>query len=473
MTAPAMVVDDTLLLDLESTCLLSAIEGKPRRPLLKVAEELLTDFRPIHSGEQPIEEPDGTPSNLIYFYNMGSLVQYHCGELQRAEDVCRHAIAFCRHMAEMNRSAYWSGEMLQPYINIGRIEAARGNTVASLKIFDSLYRYVIEGDDLVIDGQTLPARIVPELIKRETKLMDLATTVYLTDSIRAYLFAEDYASLSAFLDRLADSPRYADSFFERRTLEARIRSLFALNKSREALETLAGFLRTQTGERWRDVALYCLVSYIYTACGKPNEADKVLVLIERCINFIIKLPSHSAATAHLIYYAGLTAYQAGNYELAAQFTHSALIINRDLGHEVGELKALCLLLRIGRQNPDSDTAGTPEERYRDLYAIAHNTFYRLEKALAYYELGTYTSGADHLNASREERAQLLLRSARLVRGSQMQPPVRRNLLAALNGSGDGPAQSQCDVDQIGHHPLIDDLYSRLIEFADEFNAKAP
>lgn len=470
MTASVMVVDDTLLSDLEATCLLSAVESKPRRPLLEVAQELVTDFHPLYSGEQPLEGPDGGPSNVIYFYNMGSLVQYHCGELQRAEEVCHHGIALCRRMLEINRSIYWAAEMLQPYINIGRIEAARGNTAASLKTFESLYRYVVEGDDLVIDAYTLPARLVPDLLKREAKLRELATTVYLTDSIRAYLFAEDYTGLSAFLDQLAESPQYMDASFKRKILEAKARSLFALNKSREALETLAGFLRTQTGERWKDVALYCIVSYIYNACGRHDEARKVLALIERFINFIIGLPSHSAATAHLIYYAGLTAYHAGSYHLAAQFAHNALIISREVGHEVGVLKALCLLLRTARQNLAAVTAGTSEEFYDELHVIAHNTFYRLEKALAYYELGTYASGTDRLNAT-QERSDLLLQSAWMIRESQMRPPVRRYLLAALSASEYGQAPAQYAVDQIWRHSLLDELYSRLIGFADECNVK--
>jgi len=471
MTASMTVVDDTLLFDLEATCLLSAVESKPRRPLLEVAQELLADFRPLYSGEQPIEGPDGGPSNLIYFYNMGSLVQYHCGELQRAEDVCHRGIASCRHMLEMGRSTYWAAEMLQPYINIGRIEAARGNTTASLKTFESVYRYVLEGVDLVIDAYTLPAHLVPDLLKREPNLRELGKTVYLTDSIRAYLFAEDHMGLSAFLDRLVELPQYADIFYRRKILEAQTRSLFALNRSREALETLAGFLRMQTGERWKDVALYCIVSYIYSACGRGDEARKVLALIERYTNFVITLPSHSAASAHLIYYAGLTAYQAGVYQLAAQYAHSALKISREMGHEVGVLKALCLLLRTARQNPVAATAGTPDEFYDELYGIAHNTFYRLEKALAYYELEAFASGVNHFN-TRRESSDLLLQSAWLIRGSQIRPPVRRHLLAALRGSEDNSAPSQCAVDQNWPHPFLDELYSRLIDFAVEGNVEA-
>ena len=437
--------------------------SKPRRPLLEVSQELLADFQPLYSGGQPLEGPDGGPSKLIYFYNMGSLVQYHCGELQRAEDVCHRGIAICRRMVEMNRSVYWAGEMLQPYINIGRIDAARGNTVASLKTFESLYRYVLEGEDLVIDGLTLSASLVPEILKRETKLRELATTVYLTDSIRAYLFAEDYTGLSAFLDQLDELPRYADVFFRRRILEAKTRSFFALNKSREALETLAGFLRSQTEDRWKDVALYCIVSYIYSACGRHDEARKILALIERYINFVIGLPSHSAATAHLIYYAALTAYNAGSYQLAAEFAHNALVISRELGHEVGVLKALCLLLRTARQNPTVAMAGAPDDFYDELYVIAHNTLYSLEKALAYCELRTHKSGANHLN-SRREGYDLFLKSAWIIRGNQMRPPVRRHLLSVLSGSEDGPAPSQSAVDQSWCHPFLDELYSRLIGF---------
>jgi hypothetical protein len=72
--------------------------------------------------------------------------------------------------------------------------------------------------------------------------------------------------------------------------------------------------------------------------------------------------------------------------LAAQFAHNALVISRELGHEVGVLKALCLLLRTARQNPTAAMAGAPDDFYDELYVIAHNTLYSLEKALAYCEL---------------------------------------------------------------------------------------
>jgi len=462
MAATVATIDDGLLFDLESTCLLSAVEGKPRRPLLVVARELLDEFEAFRSGEKSAEGPNAVPSNLIYFYNMGSLIQYHRGELQKAEEVCSRAIAICREMLEENRSAHWGSEMLQPLINLGRIEAARADLQTSLSIFNSVYQYVFGSRDLTIDGYRLSSNLVPTFLERETKLQEIARTVYLTDSIRAYLFAEDYSGLLCFLEPLASSSQYQDQFFTKRIIEAKARSLIALKQTRRALELLSTFLRLDPASAWKNIGLYCLVGNIYSVSGRPDDARKVLGMIEKCVDFVTAIPAHeSAATAHIIYYAALTAWQAGNVQLTASLAKRSLSICEKAGHEVGTLKALCLLLKIATRDPLALNETTVGVLYERLLVATLECSYGIEKAIALHELAMFAPSNNGFDGTRKA---LLLRAGEILRENQARPPIRRRLLAGLRKDG-GPERLEKDATDEAGDALLDGLYRRLLNYS--------
>jgi tetratricopeptide (TPR) repeat protein len=469
MIAPVITDSDKLLLTLEGTGLLSAIEDKPRFPLDKVARETLDRFQQLISGDFA-NLNQGDHSNLTYCYNMGALLQYHHGQFQRAEDICHREISICRESLERSASVHWVALMLQPYINLGRIAAARGDTDASLKTFESVYRYFHEGADITVGDILLTANLVPQLLESEPKLIELASAAYLIDSIRAYLFAGNYDGLEGFVDRVESLPQYTGGRFERNLVEARARSLFHLNRGPEALELLARYLRehvrSRSDERWRDVGLYCLVTNIYIACGRPDEAGKVLSLVDRYVAMLMELPHHSVALAHTIYYAALTAVNAENYRLALPYARRTLDICQAAEHEVGVIKVLCLLLMIARREPSLITIDARQEYYDRLLMLAESTCYWMEKSLAYYELAMTALVAGRFD-TRHEALGLLSRSLQAVQESQAQSLCRKHLLSALAAGAGSLPRVQSENRPILYHPLINELYSRLVTFVQE------
>src|SRR5262245_21618988 len=99
----------------------------------------------------------------------------------------------------------------------------------------------------------------------------------------------------------------------------------------------------------------------------------------------MKSPAHSAVTAHTIYYAGLTAFNAGDYQTALQHAHNALKICQEIEHEVGLIKTLCLLLMIARQPGAYIAIGLYKEYYGSLLTLAKSAGYEIEKTPACYE----------------------------------------------------------------------------------------
>jgi tetratricopeptide (TPR) repeat protein len=369
---------ERILVDLEAGRLITRMEDKVKRSLVGACQKLGNEFRDkISSGIVDTE--------FVFFYNMGSLLQYHYGEFDRGEQVCGHIMAMCQSLASGPKAFDWLGAMLQPYINCGRIAAARGDLDRSLDIFRRVKLFVDEKEDLRIGDYRMSIDNVCALTSGPENMVLVGRNVYMVDSARAFLFANDFHGLLQFLGSLEGDSFYCENAGNRATfLEAKARAFVGLQRYGDALHVLKEFSQFMQNDRSRIYpAIYTLSADIYWRCGQVPEAAKILLFAEKLIGRALDAASGSRniVLAYHLYLIAVSHLLLNDDDGAIRTGSSALRIATEAGDETLVIKSLMLLLKSGLRY-----ALKPEQIVfwrNELVSGAEATYYRLEKSLAY------------------------------------------------------------------------------------------
>jgi tetratricopeptide (TPR) repeat protein len=381
-----MFLSQELLLDLENQRLLTRLDGKPKSSLVPASEKLVAEIVSSRGANGCC-----SPVSFVGSHNLGALFLFHAGEFGRAEEVCRHAIDVCFRLAEEGSFARWATHSIQPYLNLGRIAAARGKYEESVAIFRDVFRFVQRQDDLLLNGYRISSSRLDEILAEDPTIGMVGTGVYLADSVRAYLIAEDYGGLLRFVETLEADPVYSQDSFPYTIMEAKARALLGLNETKEALNILVKFVQRMSRDTVRYASIYTLIAEIYRRAAMARDAEKVLGVSE---SYMQALKAKSGSCAELLRTTFLIAVQQfllGNPDRAALHARLALTTAQDLDDEAGQIKALILLLNSLEVSARGQS-GTNEKDfmalYNELYLLTAQTAYCYEQTLGYIQLAT-------------------------------------------------------------------------------------
>jgi tetratricopeptide (TPR) repeat protein len=368
------------LWELESTSLVVCQKDKVKRNLFAFSEDLLHQLATCNLDPNNNDCANSIPK----LFNNAALVQFQAGEVERAEELCRHAIMLYGSLKE--GSTGWMTSMIQPYINLGRVAAARGDIQQSIECYISLVRSLQYGEPLVIEPFVISASEFKLILAQEPDIETVITSVYVFDSIKAFLICKDYQGLITFLDHIESASWLNDSFSYCAAKEARAHALIGLECFNEALKILNALNGELNRQARSQPGIYIIMSDIYRRCNKLQQARKVLEFIAPPVEKMINGGANNLAAQHTLYLLALGQYSVQEYDGAHRNAMTALAMAKGLGDEVGMLKCLILLLNISLESSPKgnvdDTSWCAELRQ-----MADYTSFRFERAVALLQVG--------------------------------------------------------------------------------------
>lgn len=372
------------LYQLESTNLHARREYRVKGNLQGLARETLTRFRQALL-QLPQELETAGPSDLIAEYNLAALLQVQYGLPENGLALCDKAIELCLQLGRESGTGRWTSELFQPYINIGRIAAARGETDRALGIFRQVFRFVTAREDFELHGCRLRSERLappPDQMARVAPLFE----VYLQDSLKALAWAGRYTSMLGFLDQTEALPGFETAHFSRIITESRARALMESGRYQEAVRAMERLLGWAGTDALPQPAVCVLLAEIHLQAGDPAAARSAMRQVEEHYPDLCAPDVPLNERRKFWYLVGFQYYRLGDFGKAEIAIEESLRMNRELGDEPGILKCGILLLRCGKYS-GRDTS----TRFEMLRESARKTLYRQEQALAFYELGQFAA----------------------------------------------------------------------------------
>jgi tetratricopeptide (TPR) repeat protein len=447
MATPARTVREAdPLYEFERMGLHARREYRIKGSLPALARQVLSDFpRALRDLPKELDSPGA--SDLIAQYNLGSLAQIQYGCVAKGLALCQKEIEICLQLTDESGTLRWTRELFQPWINIGRIAAARGDTERGLDIFRQVFRFVTEHEDFEIGGKRLDSSALappPGQIGRIAPLFE----VYLQDSVKALACAGNYVRIITFLDETEHLPGFDTPHFQRLIAESRARALLEQGRTREAAQVMEKLLSWLGSDALPQPAVCFFLAEILLQGGDPEGAHSVMRDVERHYPDLCAGDVPLSERRKFRYLEGFQYYRLGHIESATDKIAQALRMNEELGDEPGIIKCRILLLRCARLH-DEDTMPHSEA----LRAAAEGSLYRHEQALAFYELaecGVSREAATLLDLCERILQPIDTQNSRLLRRDVAH--ARENLLVAF---AERPAIPMC--------PEMDEMYELLLQ----------
>jgi tetratricopeptide (TPR) repeat protein len=365
-------------------------------------------------------------------FNQGALLQYQYGEIERAETLCRASIEMFAELSTYSEHReICLANMVAPYINLARIYGQKGEVKESLSIFEDIYRFGLQEQDLYIFGHRISVANAPALIAvSESKFQKLLMSCRVIESARVLQTVEDYSALLALVERNERLPEYQDVFFRQYLLELRSRALLHMGQHDLALAALEECCRLMPATNTDRIVAHLLLSQIYREWGREDSAHETLNKLEEHLaavsQFVRKLP----VLRQVAYRLALERYALGVNSRALESAEQAFHWCGELNDQVGQIKAAILLLRICSRTTITPSRAAQRRWYDALKQLASTTFFRLERACAYWELGLSAELLGHSSDSAFdylENSYRLYRSVPFVDSQRSRETVRRSL----------------------------------------------
>lgn len=366
-------------------------------------------------------------------FNQGALLQYQYGEIERAEILCRGSIELFADLShDSEHRALCLANMIPPYINLARIYGQKGEVKESLSVFEDIYRFGLAEQDLYIFGHRIRVSDAPAMFAAsDPKFQKLLLSCRVIEAARVLQTVEDYSALLALVERNQNLPEYQDVFFKQYLLELRSRALLHMGQYDMALAALEECLHLMPATNTDRIVAHLLLSQIYREWGREDSARETLKKLEEYLaavaQFVRKLP----VLRQVAYRLALERYSMDDNAGAREPAEKAYEWCRDLNDQVGEIKTAILLLRIS-----SSTA--QRHWFQELQRLASTSFFRLERACAYWELGLSTESFGHTDEGIRHSAGEFLqnsfslyRSVPFVDSSRSSETVKRSLNARM------------------------------------------
>ena len=436
--------------------MVTKLEDRVKIDLVALSKLILDNLQQCDAGSLP-HSPEML-NRLAVQFNQGALLQYQYGEIEKAETLCRASIeCFADLSSHENRSVCLSN-MIAPYVNLARIYGQKGEVKESLSIFEDIYRFGLEKADLYIFNHRIPVADKAEMIAvSEPTFPRLLLSCRVSEAARVLQTVEDYSALLTLVEQNAELPEYRDPFFRQYLLEVRSRALLHLGQYDMALAALEECCRLMSSTNTDRIVAHLLLSQIYRQWGREDLAGETLNKLEAHLaaveQFIRRLP----ILRQIAYRLAVERHEMGHDEKAVEPAEKAFKWCMDLNDQPGAIKAAILLLRVCSRNGSS--LAVQRHWYEELRQLASTTFFRLERACAYWELGLLEHDGD-LIVAREflENSYELYRSVPFVDSRRSWKAVEQTLNLQI-----GRLQKRTTT-AWQNSPSIDSTYDALLEY---------
>ena len=408
-------------------------------------------------------------------FNQGALLQYQFGEIEKAEELCRAEIElFARLSSHSPHRALCLASMVAPYINLARIYGQKGEVRESLSIFEDIYRFGLQQQDLYIFGHRLGVTELPAMIAvSEPKFQKLLFSCRVIEAARVLQTMEDYPALLALVEKNEGLTEYQDTFFKQYLLEVRSRALLHLGDyelAMQAFEESCSLMPTNTTDR---VVAHLLLSQIYREWGRFDSSAETLNKLAEHFAALEQFGRRLPIIRQIGYRLALERHLLGDNSRALGSAEKAFKLCSELSDQPGCIKTAILLLRISSDTTIGlHSAEMQRHWYQELKQLASTTFFRLDRACAYWELGLTAAAAEpDREMAREFACEFLQNSYHLyqsvpfVDSRQSCKAVKRSLDASLESRGRGLRTSSEVVRE--NSRLIDSTFDALMEYVPE------
>lgn len=308
----------------------------PRKNIALWVKELNNIFENVHDGLT-------ISDNLSTIYNQTSLLLCLTGEIERARDLCNKQIALAITCAkdDPEKIKY----ILQPLINLGRLERLQCNHLEALKIFD-LLKSITNSRPIEFKNFSICPKGLINIINNSEIFSNLITMCKILEPIKTYLAMGDFRLIIELCDKLAGGNEHEK--LKTIAYEALIISHICLGQYQksydltiEALSIFPASIEHIFLIRQMELLHFC-------------KDSKVKSLISKLINFIIYEHKYSLDVnfAYFVSEFGLKLVKMGFIEEAIEVTTIAINAAEDIQDE--PLTILCLDT-LHRLKPNTET----------------------------------------------------------------------------------------------------------------------
>jgi tetratricopeptide (TPR) repeat protein len=301
------------LLRLERSNMVTKIEDRIKVGLVAMSERIMGHLRSCSPGAQTPE----MLNRLAVQFNQGALVHYQAGEIERAEALCRGEIELFADLSR--RSPYRAiclAYMVPPYINLARIYGQKGEVKNSLAIFEDVYRFGRQRQDLWVCGHHIPVTDLAALLEAGPYYEQLMLSCWVIDASRVLLTVEDFPALLELVDVNIALPEYQVAPFKQYLLEVRSRALLGLRQYDSALEAAAECCREMPVNFVDRVMINALLSQIYREAGRYKEAREIMNRVEGILTLLEQSGRRVPVARQIAYRLALERHALGDNSIA-------------------------------------------------------------------------------------------------------------------------------------------------------------
>lgn len=177
-----------------STALLSPNDRVARLPLRFWAERLILNLQHTYAT---IREPRRFAENLAAIGNNAGLVAASRGDTEAALKSAELQIRWLGRLARRSRESSLAAFAVQPWVNLGRLDAISGRTMEALDRFSELWRSALNGHVHIGTlrlGEGDWAAIVPT----RDHFLTFVHTIYVSDSLKAMILNRRFDLVDPF-----------------------------------------------------------------------------------------------------------------------------------------------------------------------------------------------------------------------------------------------------------------------------------
>lgn len=421
---PLMTVDT--IVDAERGRLLTRFETRPRINLTREASALLDKALKI-SGMRCPQDPPGA----ISVFNRSALIESYRGHLNTAQAVCVSGMELSRRMGLETSDVNWLSQMVQPYINIGRLYLLQGQWLRACGVFRALYELYYAGRPLEISGHLFTKVLADSTCRCDPVLPLVVKNAYVFDSVRGMLLAREYREILEFIDRIVQEDVVLSEEDQLPLLESRCRAFLGLGDIGAAFDAGKEMLSAARRRNVPIVGPLCLIADIYRLSGSDRDAARIMKAAAEHLR-PIRLASLEAshAKAMITYRLAVAQLCAKEYEEAAAHAWQAYELCVESSDEPCSLRVLSLLIHL-RLLTDRGVPHNSHVSHRHVEALeelADRSEFRAEKIDAYLQLADFFYESDG-GGMRQARLDLLDRCLR--EAAELETPRGREVEKAL------------------------------------------
>jgi tetratricopeptide (TPR) repeat protein len=457
------------LVRLERTNMVTKMEDRVKVDLVAMSQIILDQVRSCDKSS--LSSSPELINRLAFYFNQGALLQYQHGEIEKAEKLCQGAIeVFARLSSAPGNRVLCLAKMVAPYINLARIYGQKGEISKALTIFEQIRRFTLQQQDLYVLGWRLEAADAPAICAAEANLQKVMLSCGVVEWARVLQANEDYAALLALAKTSLELQEYQDAFFKQYLLEVQTRAFLALGQYEKAMATLSDCCQQMPLNSVDRIVVHLLLAQLYREWARYELAGEALNKLENYLTAVEQYSRKLPVLRQVAYRLALERHLLGDNRRAIEPAEKSFQWCREWNDQVGSIKASILLLRICTTTANNaDFLSMGRHWYGELLQLASTSFFRLERASAYWELGLSLDVMKPCEESSQESTCLFLRnsydlyrSVPLVDSKRSCEAVKRSLdrrLQAL-GAHTMPINGSPEI----HSRSVDAVFDELMEY---------